>query len=46
MRKLQLLELVNIGANMTELEKLEKLPLYSGLEDLIFQLRSRSLKQP
>ncbi|BAY23840.1 putative beta-phosphoglucomutase [Calothrix sp. NIES-2100] len=27
-----------------ELEKLEKLPLYSGLDDLIFQVRSRHLK--
>ncbi|MDZ8056328.1 MAG: HAD family hydrolase [Aulosira sp. ZfuVER01] len=27
-----------------ELEKLEKLPLYSGLDDLIFQVRSRNLK--
>lgn len=27
-----------------ELEKLEKLPLYAGLEDLIFQLRSLKLK--
>lgn len=27
-----------------ELEKLEKLPLYPGLEDLIFQVRSRNLK--
>lgn len=27
-----------------ELEKLQKLPLYPGLENLIFQLRSRSLK--
>lgn len=27
-----------------ELEKLEKLPLYPGLEDLIFQLRSAQLK--
>lgn len=27
-----------------ELEKLEKLPLYPGVEDLIFQVRSRNLK--
>ncbi|MDJ0618716.1 MAG: HAD family phosphatase [Calothrix sp. MO_192.B10] len=27
-----------------ELEKLEKLPLYPGLEDLIFQIRSRDIK--
>ncbi|WP_193197091.1 HAD family hydrolase [Nostoc sp. MG11] len=27
-----------------ELEKIEKLPLYPGLEDLIFQVRSRNLK--
>jgi len=27
-----------------ELEKLEKLPLYIGLDDLIFQLRSRNIK--
>ncbi|MBF2007089.1 MAG: HAD family phosphatase [Chlorogloeopsis fritschii C42_A2020_084] len=27
-----------------ELEKLEKLPLYPGLDDLIFQVRSRNLK--
>ncbi len=29
---------------LLELEKLEKLPLYSGLDDLIFQLRSQNLK--
>ncbi|BAY64942.1 HAD-superfamily hydrolase subfamily IA, variant 3 [Calothrix brevissima NIES-22] len=28
-----------------ELEKLEKLPLYSGLDDLIFQVRSRSVSK-
>ncbi len=27
-----------------ELEKIEKLPLYAGLDDLIFQVRSRDLK--
>ncbi|MBD2679504.1 MULTISPECIES: HAD family phosphatase [Nostoc] len=27
-----------------ELEKIEKLPLYPGVEDLIFQMRSRNLK--
>jgi HAD superfamily hydrolase (TIGR01509 family) len=27
-----------------ELEKIEKLPLYAGLDDLIFQVRSRNLK--
>ncbi|OUL28031.1 HAD family hydrolase [Nostoc sp. T09] len=27
-----------------EIEKIEKLPLYSGLDDLIFQVRSRNLK--
>jgi beta-phosphoglucomutase len=27
-----------------ELEKIEKLPLYTGLDDLIFQVRSRDLK--
>jgi len=27
-----------------ELGKLEKLPLYSGIEDVIFQIRSRHLK--
>jgi HAD superfamily hydrolase (TIGR01509 family) len=31
-------------AYQQELEKLEKLPLYPGLEDLIFQMRSRALK--
>lgn len=31
-------------AYQQEVEKLEKLPLYPGLEDLIFQMRSRSLK--
>lgn len=31
-------------AYQQELEKLEKLPLYPGLEDLIFQLRSLKLK--
>ncbi len=31
-------------AYQQQLEKLEQLPLYPGLEDLIFQLRSRSLK--
>ncbi|MDJ0735569.1 MAG: HAD family phosphatase [Nostocaceae cyanobacterium] len=29
---------------LLELEKLEKLPLYSGLDDLIFQVRSQNLK--
>ncbi len=31
-------------AYVLELEKLEKLPLYSGIEDVIFQIRSRHLK--
>jgi beta-phosphoglucomutase len=31
-------------AYVLELEKLEKLPLYSGIEDVIFQIRSRNLK--
>ncbi|MTJ08781.1 HAD family phosphatase [Anabaena sp. UHCC 0204] len=31
-------------AYVQELEKLEKLPLYSGIEDVIFQIRSRHLK--
>jgi beta-phosphoglucomutase len=31
-------------AYLLELEKLEKLPLYSGIEDVIFQIRSRHLK--
>lgn len=31
-------------AYVQELEQLEKLPLYPGLEDLIFQVRSRNLK--
>lgn len=31
-------------AYVQELEKLEKLPLYSGIEDLIFQVRSQNLK--
>ncbi|NDJ21083.1 HAD-IA family hydrolase [Nostoc sp. B(2019)] len=31
-------------AYVLELEKIEKLPLYPGLEDLIFQVRSRNLK--
>ena len=41
-----LLQLVNRKAQAYEheLEKLEKLPLYPGLEDLIFQVRSRELK--
>lgn len=41
-----LLQLVNRKAQAykQELEKLEKLPLYPGLEDLIFQVRSRELK--
>ena len=41
-----LLQLVKhkVQAYQHELEKLEKLPLYPGLEDLIFQLRSRSLQ--
>ncbi|MEH1891842.1 MAG: HAD family phosphatase [Nostoc sp.] len=29
---------------VVELEKIEKLPLYPGVEDLIFQVRSRNLK--
>ena len=33
-----------VQAYQHELEKLETLPIYPGLEDLIFQLRSRSLK--
>ena len=32
-------------AYILELEKLEKLPLYSGLDDLIFQVRSRSVSK-
>jgi HAD superfamily hydrolase (TIGR01509 family) len=41
-----LLQLVNRKAQAYEheLEKLEKLPLYPGLEDLIFQVQSRELK--
>ena len=41
-----LLQLVKhkVQAYQHELEKLENLPIYPGLEDLIFQLRSRSLK--
>ncbi|MBO3464125.1 HAD family phosphatase [Aetokthonos hydrillicola Thurmond2011] len=41
----QLTELLQRKALMyaSELEKIEKLPLYAGLEDLIFQLRSRSI---
>jgi beta-phosphoglucomutase len=31
-------------AYVLELQKLEKLPLYSGIEDVIFQIRSRHLK--
>ena len=31
-------------AYVVELEKIEKLPLYPGVEDLIFQVRSRNLK--
>ena len=31
-------------AYVLELEKLEKLPLYSGINDVIFQIRSRDLK--
>jgi beta-phosphoglucomutase len=31
-------------AYILELEKLDKLPLYSGIEDLIFQIRSQHLK--
>jgi len=31
-------------AYVLELEKMEKLPLYSGIEDVIFQIRSRHLK--
>jgi HAD superfamily hydrolase (TIGR01509 family) len=31
-------------AYVLELEKLEELPLYSGIEDVIFQIRSRHLK--
>ncbi|MBK1990290.1 HAD family phosphatase [Sphaerospermopsis aphanizomenoides BCCUSP55] len=31
-------------AYVSELEKLEKLPLYSGIEDLIFQVRSQNLQ--
>jgi beta-phosphoglucomutase len=31
-------------AYVVELEKLEKLPLYSGIDDVIFQIRSRDLK--
>ena len=42
----QLLQLLKRKAQAyeQELEKLEKLPLYPGLEDLIFQLRSLKLK--
>ena len=41
-----LTQLVNRKAEayQHELEKLEKLPIYPGLKDLIFQLRSRNLK--
>ena len=41
-----LIQLLNRKAQgyIMELEKLEKLPLYSGIEDVIFQLRSRDLK--
>lgn len=41
-----LLQLLNQKAQayQHELEKLEKLPLYPGLEELIFQLRARELK--
>ncbi len=41
-----LLQLLNRKAQAYEheLEKLEKLPLYPGLEDLIFQVQSRELK--
>jgi beta-phosphoglucomutase len=41
-----LTQLLNCKAQnyILELEKLEKLPLYPGLDDLIFQLRSRNLK--
>jgi HAD superfamily hydrolase (TIGR01509 family) len=31
-------------AYLSELEKLERLPLYSGIEDVIFQIRSQHLK--
>ncbi len=31
-------------AYTVELEKIEKLPLYPGVEDLIYQVRSRNLK--
>ncbi|MBD2200876.1 MULTISPECIES: HAD family hydrolase [Calothrix] len=42
-----LTQLLNRKAHsyILELEKLEKLPLYSGLEDLIFQVRSRSVSK-
>ena len=40
----QLLELLKRKARAYEQERLLELPLYPGLEDLIFQLRSRSLK--
>ncbi|WP_353932703.1 HAD family phosphatase [Okeanomitos corallinicola TIOX110] len=41
-----LVQLLNRKAKayVQELEKLEKLPLYSGIEDLIFQMRSQNLK--
>lgn len=41
-----LMQLLNRKAQayILELEKLEKLPLYSGIEDIIFQIRSRDLK--
>jgi HAD superfamily hydrolase (TIGR01509 family) len=41
-----LLELLQRKAEayVQELEKLEKLPLYSGIEDLIFQVRSQNIK--
>lgn len=41
-----LIELVNrkSEAYLLQLEQLEKLPLYSGIEDLIFQVRSQNLQ--
>lgn len=41
-----LMQLLNRKAQayILELEKLDKLPLYPGIEDLIFQIRSRDLK--
>jgi beta-phosphoglucomutase len=41
-----LMQLLNRKAQayILELEKLDKLPLYPGIEDIIFQIRSRDLK--